>query len=464
MSRKLVNLLTMAFLLCLVPSSIFAGWMRTYGGLGEQRGKCVLPLEDSTYLVLGSYEGIWLLKLDQSGDTIWTRNYWAYGASMDYTTDGGFVITGMRGDSLLLLKTDSLANLEWSRTYWPDEVISLGGIGHSVSATSDGGYIIAGKHEKAEMNEDLWLLKTDAYGEKVWETILYGDNDEGQVCDWGSSVVETSDGGYAVCGSRGGWWGYNDAELWYFKTNAYGDTVWNFSYREDSSDRGQCIRETPDGGYIITGSVDYFLSLIVMKLDASGEIQWKKIFDSFNSEGNWIEQTEDSNYIVVGYKTEYDSNADLWLLKFDKEGDTIWTRSYGSEDWDVGYCVKPDFDGGYIIAGTANSAEFDEEICLIKTNANGDTVVVAEEPVVNPGGNWGIVTSVGLQIVLRYENHPDGFQASIYDASGRKVDELHTGESSGIITWGEGYGSGVYFIRTVNGSTGQAISRVVIVK
>ncbi|MBA7596611.1 hypothetical protein ES703_03589 [subsurface metagenome] len=76
-------------------------------------------------------------------------------------------------------------------------------------------------------------------------------------------------------------------------------------------------------------------------------------------------------------------------------------------------------------------------------------VGVVERPIVEKPPDWEVITSIGSQIVLRYQDRPDGFRASIFDASGRKVDEVHATESSGMITWGRCYGSGVYFIKPV---------------
>ncbi len=67
--------------------------------------------------------------------------------------------------------------------------------------------------------------------------------------------------------------------------------------------------------------------------------------------------------------------------------------------------------------------------------------------------NWQVTASIGSQITLRYADHPEGFSASIFDPSGRQVDEVHSAQTSGTVSWGEGYGPGVYFIREAQGST-----------
>jgi hypothetical protein len=72
---------------------------------------------------------------------------------------------------------------------------------------------------------------------------------------------------------------------------------------------------------------------------------------------------------------------------------------------------------------------------------------VEEQPIVRDASDWEVLTSIGQRIVLKYEDRPEGFSASVFDAAGRKVDEIRAAGSSGTITWGSGYGSGVYFIR-----------------
>jgi hypothetical protein len=71
---------------------------------------------------------------------------------------------------------------------------------------------------------------------------------------------------------------------------------------------------------------------------------------------------------------------------------------------------------------------------------------IAEPPIVEKPPNWEVITSIGSQIVLRYQDSPDGFRASIFDALGRKVDEIHATGASGMITWGRWHSPGVYFI------------------
>jgi len=73
------------------------------------------------------------------------------------------------------------------------------------------------------------------------------------------------------------------------------------------------------------------------------------------------------------------------------------------------------------------------------------------------------LNSIGQQIVLKYSNHPGGFLANVFDASGRKVDELHSPGTQGILRWGEGFKAGVYFIKPSDTNVEEA-RKVVLVK
>jgi hypothetical protein len=102
-----------------------------------------------------------------------------------------------------------------------------------------------------------------------------------------------------------------------------------------------------------------------------------------------------------------------------------------------------------------------EQIVWVYTRFNSDTIFeayvlitdwdmgigVVERPPITHLSNWQITPSVGPQIVLQYSDSPQGFHASIFDASGRKVDELHSPGQSGFLTWPvTPKPTGVYFI------------------
>ena len=156
------------------------------------------------------------------------------------------------------------------------------------------------------------------------------------------------------------------------------DTLWTRTFGGDSSDWITDIQQTADGGYIITGRTESFGAgsndVWLIKTDESGDTLWTRTYGGANyDEGSSVQQTTDGGYIVIGTFDFGAGNRDVWLIKTDASGDTLWTRTYGGANYDVGRSVQQTTDGGYIVASNthfSNSTHF----CLFKTDSTGDTL------------------------------------------------------------------------------------------
>jgi hypothetical protein len=480
MAKKYVCFLLVTTTLVAIPATAQGGWIKNYGDGDTEFGEVVEETSEGGYYVLGTtYSAetkidIWILKTDKNGDTVWTRTYGGslddWGFSGQITSDGGFIITGFTESfgagkhDAWLLKIDPDGDTAWTQTYGDTGY----DVASSVHQTTDDGYIITG-HRDGKFNQDynyvipgdIWLIKTQADGTLMWEK-TYGTPD--QDYEEGLCVRQTSDGGYIV-----GCYGlYEAATLSYgrlMRTDASGDSVW--VYRTAQIRWFNSVLETSDGDFFIAGNFNP-ADVGVAKIDATGNLLWEKSYGdpgTINDWANGLAETPDGNYIVTGlfgatFPGGNPVGGDVWLLKVDDNGDTLWTRLFGDNpEFDAGRCVKPTSDGGYIIAGysgTYSNGNYD--ICLIKTDEYG-MVAVAEEPVVDVETDWHILSSIGRQIVLRYEDRPEGFHAQVFDASGRMVDEIHAAGVSGSISWPvtsitrKGFGSGVYFIKVNTNQT-----------
>ena len=108
----------------------------------------------------------------------------------------------------------------------------------------------------------------------------------------------------------------------------------------------------------------------MIKSDSSGNVLWSKIYGGGGDDyGRYVQQTSDSGYVVVGYTTNYGAGAyDIWLIKTDKKGDTLFTKTFGGVDSEYGYFVNETSDSGYVIVGKTNSfGSGDYDAWLIKT-------------------------------------------------------------------------------------------------
>ena len=476
MVRKCLFFPLISALLLVVPEISYAGWTRTYGGEADDGGYCVRQTSDGDYIVSGysySSNSLWILKTDEYGDTLWTRDSvdWRIGIgySVAETSDGGWIVTGYVAPfrdgkhHLYLIKLDSDGQVLWTRGDWEWINEPVGGVGYSVQETSDGGYIIAGATSPwfGEI-EDLWLIKTDSEGDTLW-TRIYG----GEGPDCGCSVREASDGGYIVAGYTS-----TDWSLWLLRTDENGDIVWTSGLEGWWYGKGYSVTETSDGGWIVTGYVEPFDDakhhLIVARMDSDGDTLWTRMEQGWfpngaGGVGRCIQETSDGNFILIGYTSEWigDTN-DLFLVKLNPAGDTLWSRIYGGEDEDAGYSVDQTSDGGYIIAGETKSfGAGNYDLWLLKTDSLGDTLAVVEEPFVESHLQFEVLTSVGSQIILRYSDCPQGFHAEVFDATGRKVDEIKSPAQNGVLTWGEKHSPGVYFFKVVEGRK-ELVQKVVL--
>jgi protein involved in ribonucleotide reduction len=304
------------------------------------------------------------------------REYGVYGQSVQATKDGGYIVAGTTrsygatGIDVYLLKVDGSGNKVWEKTY--------GGTGddygQSVQATKDGGYIVAGYTTSFGAGlADFYLVKVDSSGNKMWEK-TYG----GAGWDQGNSVQVTSGGGYIIAGHTNSFGaGVNDFYL--VKVDRSGNKMWAKTYGGSGSDQGNSVQVTSDGGYIISGMSTSFGNgsgdVYLVKVDRSGNKVWEKTYGGTQWDNSWnVQVTKDGGYIIAGVTESFgDQYGDVYLVKTDSSGNKIWEKTYGGTGMDWGYSVHVTSDGGYIITGTISApGNVDTDVYLVKIDGSGN--------------------------------------------------------------------------------------------
>lgn len=383
------NLLILFLLNLCFFSEAQINFHQTYGASGGDFGNSARQTSDGGYIIVGStlnfgagFFDVYLIKTDANGDTLWTKTFGETnddrGNSVQQTTDGGYIIAGTSssfgtgGIDVYLIKTNANGDLLWSKT--------LGGTGDDyarfVQQTSDGGYIIDGyTYSFGTIFTDIYLIKTDANGNLLWSKTFGGTNS-----DYTISVQQTNDGGYILCGTAESY-GAGGSDIYLIKTDTIGDLVWTKTYGGTVGEEGNSVQQTSDGGYIVAGYTYSFgagnSDIYLIRTDANGDTLWSKTYGGTNADlGFSVRQTTDGGFIISGNTLSFGAgNGDIYLIKTDTIGDVLWTKAFGGTGGEAGYSyVRQTIDGGYIISGKTYSFGFGNgDFYLIKTDSSGNS-------------------------------------------------------------------------------------------
>ncbi|MEN8188055.1 MAG: T9SS type A sorting domain-containing protein [Bacteroidota bacterium] len=407
-------------------SQTFGGSSADFGFSGQQtsdEGYIVAGHTES----FGGGNDAWLIKTDAEGNEVWNQTFG--GSNSDYftgiqqTSDEGFIMTGFTNSfgggnyDAWLVKTDAEGNEMWSETFGGGE----GDWGYSVQQTSDGGYIVTGYTLSYGAGEyDAWLIKTDTDGNEVWSKTFGGS-----ASDQGMSGQQTSDGGYIVTGYTYSY-GAGGSDVWLIKTDAAGNEVWNQTFGGSEDDIGYSVQQTSDGDYILAG---YTLSygagngdIWLIKIDTDGNEVWNQTFGgSADDLGSSVQQTSEGGYIITGYTGSYGAGSwDVWLIKTDAEGNEVWNQTYGGSNLDRGYHVQQTTDGGYIIIGWTQSfgaGDFDVLLIKIESETIGiDNLGLNISKSIYPNPSNGLFT-----ITPNFDVESDNIKIEITNLTGKIV-------------------------------------------
>ncbi len=244
----------------------------------------------------------------------------------------------------------------------------------SVEQDMDGGYVLAGNTMTGgEEYYDVWLLKFDINGNKLWDRTFGWKRNE-----YATTVQQTLDGGYILAGgSSKDPYGGGEGDFLLIKTDHNGLEWWHKLYGDEGYDQGNSVQQTSSGGYILAGWTSYCNNLgcyygRLINTDANGNILWDKFYGSGGDLFYSVQQTSDGGYVAAGTTASHgDINSEFWLVKTDSGGNVVWEKTYGGIG-EVAYSVEQTNDGGYIMAGVAQYPNGSNGNRLIKIDPSGN--------------------------------------------------------------------------------------------
>lgn len=328
---------------------------------------------------------------------------------------------------------DSPPQLAWSKAYdW-----GFYDYGSSVIRTGDGGFAVTGGISPAYKGDrNAFLLRTDGNGNQLWKKSFGGDR-----FDYGYAVIEPADGGYAIVGSTESY-GHGSGDVYLVRTDSAGDLLWEKTYGGQGYEEGRALLQTPDGGYIIAGMTESFgngsSDIYLIKTDARGELEWDRAYGGpYNDLAISIEPARDGGYILAGCYGATSDNSMAYLLKIDAGGHWQWDLKLSGYNDSVAYHAAQTTDGGFIAAGYDNLRSGQNSVCLFKADSHGDV-------------QWQkAISGYGTQKGYKVYQLPDGGylvigMAGIVDKAGQNMRYetlLIKADPAGNIVWQQTYGA-----------------------
>jgi hypothetical protein len=408
---SLYVLVSLPFISCVSANAEV--WSRTYGGGGIDACIAMAQTADGGFALLGyaDLNHSLLIKTDADGNMEWNKTIGGSnkGAnSFIQTLDGGFAFVGSYSSLVTglipvgslpegywsfiwLAKTDAYGNVVWNQTFSGETGYFYGS---SLVQTTDEGYALAGASLSSSSldHEDVLLLKTDAYGNKEWSR-LYGGSEEERYPE----VVQTSDGGFALlCTTYSFGAGY--ADFWFIKTDEFGNMEWNQTYGGAEMDIPTSLLQLTDGSFVLAGSTMSFgnggYDFWLIKTDDHGNVEWNQTYGTETHDDSFsLVQTSDGGYALAGYSYPDFPLANFLLVKTDDHGNMLWNQTYAGEAVLGSPSLIQTIDGGYALSGGTGSVEIGDfgtleygnfDFWLIKTNENGTPPTPTPTPTSTP--------------------------------------------------------------------------------
>jgi len=385
------------FIIIIFPLRVFSQstFEHEIGGKLPDYGISAIETSENGFLILGESnsstngsQDIYIQRTDNKGLPIWSKNYGGkyddYAGGLLRLKENGYIIVGTTENygtsetpNVYVLRINENGDTIWAKSYGTD----FGDYGYSITESDNNDYLITGMtFEYSTGERHILLLKIDSNGNQKWiKNIKYSNSYVA------AKIINTNDNNYLILAKVPEMAGMpNCTHLRIIKINNQGDTLWAEKIENRCYLQADCIKSTSDNGFIISGTSigkitdkSFSSDIYLIKLNAKGKIEWQKQYGGNDYDfGHDVVQTSDFKYLILGetYRNEnYDNYKDLILYKVDSEGETIWSRTFESNEIKLGSSLIETKDFGFLICGTLNNNDGlkEDEIFLLKVDKEG---------------------------------------------------------------------------------------------
>jgi hypothetical protein len=344
-------------------------------------GYDIVRSSNCSYVISGSNEQTFLLKIDELGNEVWNRSYSEingshWGNSVFQTMDGGYIIAGAQNT---IIKTDSIGLLQWyyilpySYSHYVEDVIQTFAGDYIVVGGVGGDPSTSGHNQKGQ----AFILRMSEGGGIQWVK-RYGISNTPN--DSFLGVVQADDGGFVLAGEK-----LQDRNFefydhfWVVKTDESGNMQWSHELGGSLWDEASDIKILSDDSYVLTGKKSISstnLNMWVMRISSDGTILWQADHGNSNYDtGTSLTVSENEEIIaVVGYTRSSSTSPfkyRIWGVDV-ATGQIIWNRIHGGNLDDKALGIVESYDQGFNIVGSSYSFGSDRVNWLVKTNSSGN--------------------------------------------------------------------------------------------
>lgn len=426
-------------------------WQKDWGGNHQEHIHNILKLEDGGFVVAGvtvstDLEGVSkdsdttaiLLRYDKEGNLLWNNFFGGHSTSSEVpifqTEDGGFIvltpfssttvegIPNMGEWDLLIVKYDKDGNVVWKKSYGGNGTDNF----RKMIPTEDGGFYVFGDSDSTDITgfttyggSDIVTMKYDKDGNLIWKKNYGGNGD-----DAFRNVILTEDGSFILTGlskstDLDGWTNKGAFDILIIKHDKDGNLIWEKSHGGKNTDNYHNIAAI-ENGFIVYGlsiSTDIVdlpnkgsADTIILRYDNDGNLIWQK--DWGGNGGDILSNvfiTKNGEILLLGSTSSKDINGielkgitDGVIVKYDKDGNLLWQKSYGGSNRDNFSFIMPNDDGSLMIIGNSTSTDIDgfstkgsDDIVMLNylieynleniTSQSGTSTVIQQ-------GKYGVIT------------------------------------------------------------------------
>lgn len=380
------------------PENPFVRFSKVYGGSQHDVIVSALPALDGGYVLSGvsesndgdittghGFSDLWLLKIDASGNVVWSQTYGGSGeeffamgivpmtdgyiiAGATTSTDGNVTITKDDFRQHWLLKVDKQGNILWQKKFSQLEGAQV----HAIIKAKNGDLVGCGYAFPAAGQSNAWMFRLTAAGELIWEE-TYDD-----LTDVFGSVGEAPNGDLVATGTTVEANNPDQMDALLLRTNNLGELKWSKSLGGSTFDMGNGVVATSDGGALMTSTTNSTDGLatgnhgnediLVVKVDENGDVEWNKVIGGTSGETytRCVIETSDHNYKFTAESYSQDGDFpgnvgyDAWIVTLNAAGSIVKKTKFGGNGSEGINGLLPIGDKKYLSAGytTSNTGEF----------------------------------------------------------------------------------------------------------